>query len=213
MIRLIYNQYTDPNPARNSELREVEGLNKSNLAFNEIIALDGRPSFNDIFAKVNEITGADDLNIIANSDIYFDDTLPLATGLTRDACYALTRWDRFADGRLSFYNHIDSQDVWMFRGKIRPMNAVCAIENPRPFGPGERGCDNRLAHLIEKAGYRVSNPSLSVRAIHLHLTGIRHYGYNVEIHPPYSLLTPVSLGQLRAPMYTMADRPGWNRVA
>ncbi len=53
---------------------------------------------------------------------------------------------------------------------------------------GKLGCDNRLAHELEKAGYTVVNPSLTVQCWHLHNKNER--GYNILDRPPATVVQP-----------------------
>jgi hypothetical protein len=152
----------------------------------EVRTLPGRPTFAELFAAVNARTDEQDINIIANADIYFDDSLEAVASIELDECYALGRWDDTEAGlRLSKAD--DSQDAWVFRGRIRSITA--------PFTMGVLGCDNRLAYLFSEAGYRLSNPSRSIRAIHLHRSSVRRYGYGVEnlVPGPYKRLVPTEL--------------------
>jgi hypothetical protein len=106
--------------------------------------------------------------IVANADIFFDHTLVrLADYDLADCLLCLSRWDVHADGTWSLFDFEASQDAWIFQAPLR--DVAC------DFPLGILGCDNRLAWEAEHAGLMVANPSRSVRAYHLHLTGIRRY--------------------------------------
>jgi hypothetical protein len=184
LIRLFVNTYTDPDANRADELGRCLAINKS--VFDSVVELSGRPPFSEIFAGVNEIVTADDISVIANSDIYFDRSVRLAEKMKPDEAYALTRWDDTLAG-ITFFNRIDSQDVWIFRGVIREMQV--------DFPPGKCGCDNRLAAEMAMAGYRVSNPSHSIKTMHLHRTGLRRYAPTDAVAKPYALIVPSVIGQ------------------
>jgi Glycosyl transferase family 2 len=186
LVRLFLNPYSDLDPARDAELRQCRDRNASHPLIAEVRTLSGRPTFAELFAVVNECTDQQDVNIIANADIYFDDSLEAVTSIGLDECYALSRWDDTEAGlRLSEAD--DSQDAWVFRGRIRSIAA--------PFTMGVPGCDNRLAYLLSEAGYRLSNPSRSIRAIHLHRSSVRRYGYGAEslVPGPYKRLAPTEV--------------------
>jgi hypothetical protein len=106
--------------------------------------------------------------IIANADIFFDETLGLLEShdLT-NVLLCLSRWDVGHDGSTCFFDHPGSQDAWIFDAPIRPFDC--------DFHLGLLGCDNRLAWEAAHAGLLLSNPSWSIRANHLHLTGVRRY--------------------------------------
>lgn len=131
--------------------------------------LEGRPTFKDFFNAINKVTEPTDINIIANSDIYFEyinsDNF---IRLTHNDCLALSRWDVQPDGSAVHYNNSGSQDTWIFRGAIKMVEGA-------NFTQGIPGCENKLAYLLQQAGYTVTNPSLSIKTYHLHNSGIRYY--------------------------------------
>lgn len=156
--------------------------------------IDGRPTFKQIFDWVNEVTSDDDINIIANSDIYFDimGIEMMKAVLRSDDCWALTRWDVKSfnvvreNGKMvpdiEFMNRRDSQDTWSFKGKIKAGNY--------DFKIGVPGCDNHLLWQLCEAGYTLCNPSWSVRTFHLHLSDERKWYGMPQIPPPYLLIDP-----------------------
>jgi hypothetical protein len=149
--------------------------------------LNHRSTYQEYFDRINSITGPDDINIIANSDIYFlSEDLEKMKGLHYNQCYALTRWDIYPDGMPVFLNRVDSQDCWIFRGKVK--NVPGAI-----FPLGVPGCDNKMALLLRDSGYVVSNPSITIKSYHLHNSKISYYTRNDAVPPPYLRLTPTEL--------------------
>jgi hypothetical protein len=106
--------------------------------------------------------------IVANADIFFDETLALLDGHDlAGELLCLSRWDVQADGSATLFEHPGSQDAWIFRAPIRPF--AC------DFYLGLLGCDNRLAWEAQQSGLKLSNPARSIRANHLHLSQVRHY--------------------------------------
>jgi len=164
-MNLFINTYTDKDPIRNAELQKCLEINKS-LGWG-ICEISGRPTFKDMFNAINENTDSHDINIIANSDIYFDKDFDCSM-IKYNECYALSRWDVQPDGSAIHYNNSGSQDTWIFRGAIRMVESA-------NFTQGVAGCDNKIAYLLKEAGYKVSNPSLNIKTYHLHLSGIRYY--------------------------------------
>ncbi len=188
MRRLFVNQYTDPSPIRNAELLECVRRNKA--IFDEVVSLDGRPSYNDFFIRINEVAKSGDISVVANSDIYFDSTAVHLDNLSADQCYALSRWEVKPDGTSEMYAKDDSGDAWCFRGAVKPMKVVA------DFPLGFCGCDNRASLLMEMAGYQVLNPAKTIHAMHLHCSGIRHYDrIKDRIRGPYLLITPHAIGE------------------
>lgn len=148
-----------------------------------------RPTYNDFFNIANKYKYG--LSIIANTDIYFDEynIALVKVAIKENECYALSRWDVQLGGDSTHHCSRDSQDVWIFKGKIRNIQGG--------FYCGVCGCDNRIAHEISEAGYDVINPSKTIKSYHLHITGVRNYRrVESEVVPkPYKLITPTYLGE------------------
>ena len=169
-----------------------------------------RPTYAEYFDWINELAGPDDISLLANADIYFDEQISFFRDwqLPRDTVFALARWEPDDSGRMSLRDRNDSQDAWIFRGQIR------RVESQYPMGVP--GCDNRLASELERAGYRVLNPAFSIRSYHLHAgeripwTGEARQG---EVPPPYGYVWPHNLFPLYATLFHNIRRPaarvGW----
>jgi hypothetical protein len=183
MISLFTTYYEEKNPLRKSELDYCIDHNVNSLYIDRIYILNEscenfispkitsikickRPTYNDFFKLVNQETSQDDINIIANSDIYFDSSISIiANKINNNTCFALTRWE---DNILPYFYKTDSsQDVWIFKGKVKTVKGNFTI--------GRWACDNKIAYEIKNAGYKILNPSLSIFAYHLHNSGVRNY--------------------------------------
>lgn len=143
------------------------------------IYIKSRPTFADMFKIANGITAIESkpyevISIIANADIYFDDTIELATHMDIIDCYALTRYD---EGQMIVKSN--SQDSWIFKGMISTSGADL------DFHMGTLGCDNHLAYILQQSGYCVSNPSLSIKTHHMHASAIRNYSRTNVVPRPY----------------------------
>ena len=169
-----------------------------------------RPTYQDYFQWANEcVSGNDEVSVIANSDIYFDKTLlTLARCLRPNQCAALSRWDVQPDGTSRLFDRNDSQDVWVFRGKIRPIVADFCMGIPR--------CDNRMLYELRAAGYEVINPAFSVKVFHLHAGERGEYPGQIDgmhVDPPYAYLWPHNLLSLPATLWHRLRHPdvplGW----
>lgn len=154
-----------------------------------------RPTFRTFFNAINHIqqnTGENfgnvtftNINIIANSDIYFE-SLPVFPAYNQ--CFALTRYEIEANGGVRFLNRSDSQDSYIFNGAIK-------IPEYCHFFIGTPGCDNRICHELKRTGYEVLNPSLTIKTYHLHL-GQKSYDNTTErVKTPYLRLNPCELNQ------------------
>jgi hypothetical protein len=205
VIRLFTNYYKDKNSQRQAELEFCLDNNLSNPLISEVVLITdesdipkhkkikvvnigSRPTYSDFFRLVNERAEAEDISIISNSDIYFNDSIKYVTNIANRECYALTRWDLSITKQLYFFNRSDSQDVWIFMGNIPYVEGN--------FNLGKPGCDNRIAYEINKASFKVRNPSLSIQAIHVHNSAIRNFDWNDNkdrITGPYQLVDPCTV--------------------
>jgi glycosyltransferase involved in cell wall biosynthesis len=147
----------------------------------ECIQVESRLTYQDFFKIASSFTVP---VILANSDIFFDDSLALLTNYPLNGRFlALSRWEVRGDGKFSScFLRPDSQDVWIFQPPLPPMAAN--------FMLGQAGCDNRIAWEAAKAGLEVLNPSLNIRAHHLHLSGVRNYDASQKVSGPYLLVAP-----------------------
>ena len=191
MVHLIQPRELFGPPERQAELLECWRLNDG--VFDAVTAPKGRPTFSELFA----LCKPEAVNVIANSDIHFERTgLDLMDEICGNECFALSRWDGGKAGGYRLWDHADSQDAWVFRGIPQGINA--------PFTMGIAGCDNKLAWLIDQAGYVLRNPSRTIRAYHLHNVQWRSYLHDPEgqarggkkierIPPPYKLVKPTTL--------------------
>lgn len=190
-MNLFVNYYIDPNEERQKEIDLCLKINLDNDIIKRIyVFLDngtgfgsrfqhekiyiipfvGRPAFKYFFKAINlylELDGMSDISVVANSDIYLPSE-PWPILPKHNECFALTRWDILPDGSEKFYNNSGSQDTWVFRGPIKQVKGA-------DYTQGVAGCDNKIAWDLERAGYRVSNPSLTIKTYHLHNSGVRHY--------------------------------------
>jgi SAM-dependent methyltransferase len=184
-IRLFYNYYVDENPQRRKEIDFCLKQNINNPLI-DIIVLESEinPTFDFFIEKINLLSGENDINIICNSDIFLDNTIQLVKNINKKEFYALSRYD-WNNNSSSFFDMANSQDTWIFRGKVDNVNAN--------FQLGKLGCDNRIAHEFKMAGYTVTNPSKSIKTYHVHNSNIRRYTENERINGTYLFIKPTSL--------------------
>lgn len=132
----------------------------------EIVRLENRPKFRDLILFTNTLSTTF-IKIIANTDIYFNETLSKAKHVEEKEVYCLTRWNQIDAGQIEFFPNFKSQDSWIFRDTLP--------DNIGDFFMGVPGCDNRLAAEFIANGFKINNPSLSIHSIHLHATEKRTY--------------------------------------
>ena len=204
MTNLYITTYNEPNIERKAELNKALYKNIENPAIDVVYVVDEgehvftsdkvkmvrvneRATFEYMFRLMAEMSGDDDVNILVNSDIYFDEQGIgiIQARLGRDMCYALTRYDIRKDGSVDFVNRRDSQDSWCFRGKVRQVMA--------DYGQGIAGCDNNIAYKLTEVGYTVTNPSLTIRSYHVHASEVRNWHDKGSVSAPYLLLDCVEI--------------------
>lgn len=142
------------------------------------LAVDNRPTYQDFFDRF--VDG--EVNILANSDIFFDDTIKHAKNLQDHTAYAITRWEYDGNSSRPFeVMHVGncpahySQDVWIIKGKSKLSGVdkvVAARQNSRiydevRFTIGIPGCDNVIAALL-KQKYVLKNPANDIKCHHYH---------------------------------------------
>lgn len=111
-INIFQNYYLDPVNERQEEIDYCRNINNrlrdkdSNVFY---VELDNRPTFNTFFYLTQHYPKH--INIIANSDIYFDienlNKIEKIYSESKDPyklCLALTRWDVLPDGQVKFMN-------------------------------------------------------------------------------------------------------------
>lgn len=208
-ITLYTSVYNDKNKDRQKELmqclvnnvnsninkivlfKEKKDILEKNNIFNHIkiliVDIDKRPTFKSVFDYINnQNPSINDISIVANSDIYFDNENieKLKKYNLTNRVLALTRWDIQDNNSSLFMNREDSQDTWIFNGKIKNLNYS-------DFHFGILGCDNRIAYELKESGYEVLNIGKDLKTYHLHLSNIRNYS-NDRIPIPYLSLPFVS---------------------
>ncbi|GAB5364542.1 hypothetical protein AAMO2058_000979200 [Amorphochlora amoebiformis] len=103
--------------------------------------------------------------VVANADIYFQEEgiRRIAETNMEGKCYCLLRWETWP--KIEIFSgkrgpRKDSQDAWIFQVPFYVPKAE--------FFMGLPGCDNRIAFLISKQGYVVSNPCYEIKSFHVH---------------------------------------------
>lgn len=179
-INLFVQVYQSENPKRQSELSECERINHAGKLFDRILSITDRLTFRQMFDLSKEYP--QDINIFANSDIYFDETIQYSRFMPANDCWVLSRWD-VSGGMGILFDRKDSQDVWIFNGAVKELGYA-------DFNFGVAGCDNRIAYELRQAGYRVKNPSKDVHAFHLHESNHRTYDPSNKVPEPYHFVFP-----------------------
>lgn len=180
-INLFVQVYQQENKDRQKELDVCLELNYHNHFITNIIEIEDRLTYREIFDMTADYPNG--INIIANSDIYFNETIGWTKFMDNNSCYSLSRWDYIGRNLCVLFDRKDSQDVWIFKGKVHE-----SIKGN--FTLGIAGCDNKIAYEINGAGYKILNPSKTIHAIHLHESNHRTYTGADRLHPPFHFIFP-----------------------
>lgn len=147
-----------------------------------------RPTYQDLFNYCNENLN-DQVCIVANADIIFDDTLRYFRGINMDKTfYALSRWEiSTGDGKnweIEPFDNAASQDTWIFKTPI-------PVSSKMNYTMGKPGCDNKVVYHMRELGYICRNPGKKVITIHFHPTNWKTYHPSEDRIPgPYLLISP-----------------------
>ena len=135
---------------------------------------DDRMTFKAYFEWANELFAHGSLICLANSDIYFDETIALVKPAHLDNVFmCLSRWRENSPDEAAR----DGHDAWIFKTpvKIPPGSdfVLGSIAQDRVLG---LACnDVCIAGLMEEVGYKIVNPGLDVKAYHVHESNFRNY--------------------------------------
>lgn len=167
------------------------------------IAVDGRALFSHFFAAINSYHEKDTIYIVANLDIYFDETLRKLSKLDwNDLFVCLSRWNLegycgtpggkpLLNNKLQL-NPADSHDCWITSGQVKE-----DLVRSSMFSMGIPGCDGKLCYLMQQSGYRTINPCEDIISYHKHLTGgylgHRTYSERERIRAPYGKVPATKL--------------------
>jgi hypothetical protein len=154
------------------------------------IPLGHRFEYSDAFKFAKELN-CEGYNIIANADIFFDDSLEnvLRSNMNERPimmCQLRYEFDGTPRGIKIFGPRADSQDAWIWHSKWNDKLQNKVFK----FQLGQAGCDNHITYLFKIMGFELVNDPQLVHCLHYHNTQIRDYKKKDMIKSPYMLLTP-----------------------
>jgi hypothetical protein len=202
-MRLLISLYPIKNPNRSEEILKClkgnlennylekiiilnEGFNDLEMIKNdkiEVINLNKRPTFNDYFSYFKN----NDVNIIANNDILFNNSLSFIFYLKLKAneVLALSRYEM--NNKIFRAKYGDSQDTWVFGPNFN--KGKCNFD----FYLGIPGCDNRIAGVLYSNKNRVYNPAKLIKTMHFHSSNDRNYSSMDRIYGEYLNIKPTNI--------------------
>lgn len=143
-----------------------------------------RPTFKTLFDFCNTHL-KDQVCIISCADIIFDESIKYLEKIDNKTFVALNRWEIDTDKP---NGNAACQDVWVFRA---PINISDELLNQMNFTAGGCwGCDNKIAYLMDEAGYELRNPGLQIKVKHFHTSNYRSVAPTTRLLGPYFALVP-----------------------
>ena len=213
MFHLLVGTYTSTHPVRYSELLDCLERNLENPeiecvhAFQEddgvnypserhiaalrhpkikVIEVGHRMTYEEYFKYAN-INLQGKCCMMANSDIYFDNTLSkIKPELLKKYFFACSRSHVRADKSVEFDPQAScAQDAWFFCPPVK-------IPTDCKFHFGLPGCDNKIVYLMAtQSGLKVVNPSRTIHLFHHHASNIA--GYGPQVPGPHWNVAPQEL--------------------
>lgn len=166
-----------------------------------VLRVTDRPTYLD-WVRESRRRCSGQISILANSDIYFDNSLGRLLELFKSNPNAFVALSRFEKHGSTLKPHPDpqwSQDTWAFA----PEREGDHPAEPRLDVPmGAPRCDNKIAYVFATEGYQVFNPFPYIRSMHVHETNLRYYdkrrdhrviGGVAMAHPGEAMLDPAKL--------------------
>lgn len=168
-----------------------------------------RLNFRTVFQHIYENVPRDTIVVIANADIFLDDSWRLIWSVSmRDMFLSLLRWDEPEspnDKPVLFGPRSDSQDTWAILSNSVKDRKWDWDTLDIPFG--QNGCDNAINYEMLRNRMLVSNPCMSLVTHHLHNSGFRTYApANIISKPIFLYLRPTGIHDLK-PIYDLAGSP------
>ena len=196
-ITLFSSYFSSPTPERQEELDYCFNENLQNPNIDQLVIMidddsklpktsskvkiikcKNRPTYKD-WLKFSEKISQDTISILANSDIYFDDSIvKIQEAMEEPSTFlALSRWEVEGETLTLHKNPKWSQDVWAIRGGTK-FNANFLRQTNFPMGVPR--CDNKIAYCFSIYGHKIINPCNFIKSMHVHETQIRSYNKKTD---------------------------------
>ena len=162
------------------------------------IPLKTRLSYANCIDLIQRIIGSGKLVVFANADIYLDKSWKSAWSVNlKDIFVALLRWEEGVGGAepTLFGPRNDSQDTWL----IHSDSVLDRTWNLNAFNIpfGKAGCDNAILIEFLRNKFKIVNPAMSLKTIHVHKSEFRSYDKtDIVDKPNYMFVDPSGLHEL-----------------
>jgi hypothetical protein len=172
--------------------KDYDELKKYNDPKITLVKTSDRLSFKMAFEYANThiSINKDIIYVLANSDIYYDDTLIKLYEYNFDKnVLALTRIEEIKNNKpIYFHQPTYSQDTWIWKNKII-IKDIYDDYNKDGILMGIRSCDNRIAYIIHNSGYDIKNKYKLINTFHLHKNDYRPWRGKTGYGGPHKYLT------------------------
>ena len=162
------------------------------------IPLKTRLSYANCIDLIQRIIGSGKLVVFANADIYLDKSWKSVWSVNlNDVFVALLRWEEGVEGKepTLFGPRSDSQDCWLIHSDSVLNRSWNLSAFNIPFG--KSGCDNAILIEFLRNKFKIVNPAMSLRTIHVHKSEFRTYvKTDIVDRPKYMFVEPSGLHEL-----------------
>ena len=223
---LIQQFYKSPNKSRNKELQKCLRKNIDNELVDEIllftegnnldipvdkkikqVPMKTRLSYANCIDAIQRVIGAGKLVVFANADIYLDDSWEALWSINMTNTFlALLRWEEGVDGKepTLFGPRNDSQDTWVIHSDSVLNKEWNLSAFNIPFG--KAGCDNAILVEFLRNKFKIVNPAMSLKTIHVHASDVRNYEKtDIVDRSVYMFVEPSGLHEL----HPVTSWAGW----
>ncbi len=212
---LIQQYYKPKEPARAKEIDHCLLKNLENPLIDKIYLLSESASYKlpksdklTLIVKKERITYGDCIDLIqrmigkgslvafANADIHLDlSWVNLWSVDMHNTLMALLRWEE-TNGELQLFGpRSDSQDTWVIHSDSVVDREWALDKFQIPFGVA--GCDNAILVEFLRHKFKIVNPAMSLRTIHVHKSQVRNYDpLNIVDRPVYMHVEPSGIHEL-----------------
>lgn len=163
-----------------------------------VISRKERITYANCIELIKKQIGKGFLVAFANADIYLDlSWVNLWSVDIHDALLALLRWEEEgSNGQPELYGpRSDSQDTWVIHSDSVLDRQWKLDAFQIPFGTA--GCDNAILVEFLRHKFKIVNPAMSLRTIHVHKSQIRTYDrQDIVDRPTYMHVEPTGIHEL-----------------
>lgn len=163
---------------------DEDALRRLNIISNNsekivVISIGLKPKYNDIFNYILENI-QNEICMITNADIYIHhcEVALLEKLKSEKVCYALTRYEHDMSHPL-IDSYCGSHDCYIFNSSF--INQLIINEHTN-FLQNVPGIESHIIKTLCDNGFKVYNPCMQIKIVHLHKTQLRNHGNWCGLH-------------------------------